>query len=157
MPDEKKRQKNKKDKRERERVIVKKSQGGSFLYELDDLILGRLITLEEMANLTPNKYQEVCDKIETTLRSPKVLDILRGKVQGIIDRFPNISEFFAALDGGSSYFEGPDTLISRLLGRDRAAQLSSTQTRILTARVKEELLDSDEIINSLRDEVRSIL
>ncbi len=126
-------------------------QGGTFVYELDDLILAEIIPLEKLKDLDQKELQAVRVAVESTLRSDKVLDLLRNKLKTILPHLPGLPGLFRPGDlVGTSYEEVfAETLISKLLPSTQVASLNPTQIRVLSALLKKEILASNTVLKLL--------
>lgn len=117
--------------------------GGTFVYDLDDLLLDKVIPLERLAELDDDKLSKIRMIVEEELRSEPVIGILRDKLRDVLPKIPGIPGIFVD-PGGTSYLEFGQTFVSALFP-DQVGQFTPGQIRVIAARAKGEILVSDEI------------
>lgn len=156
---------------------------GDFTFDLDDLLLGRVLTTDQLAGLTSEQIELARATLRSAvLHSPEVQEHIRRNLGGLVERVRRVSDIIIIIIGGggmyasqvvggglgrigrpgvptlqsmyASAFSGfDDTLIERYLSPQDAASLKAGQLRYLAALIKSEILFSPDVANILSAKV----
>jgi hypothetical protein len=129
-------------------------------FDLNDLILGRLLDVGDALSLNLDQIDILRANVRSEiLYSEAVFGLLNKRVIEMLEGLDIGPGGKLGTPGGRMYGEEPfrdlfeDFILERFLSPQQAASLSQMQLRALSARLKSDILFSDEIQNRLRERV----
>lgn len=134
------------------------SESESFVYLADDLILGRLLTIDEVARLRVESLDQIRTEVESVLRDTKSMrEVLGDQVSKLLQEIRRLPPGLTLPDPGLAYqddFSLYHTFLTQFIQRDELAELTVSQRRVLAAAVKSEMLMSDPLLEVLAGAAR---
>lgn len=125
----------------------------SFAYLADDLVLGRLLTIEEVARLDEDALDRVRGEVESELRDEAVMRrLLSDAVAEWLKRVGGLPPGLTIPGPGLAYdddFPVHHTFLAQFLQQRDIDELTDSQRRVVVAGIKSEILTSKAVLEAL--------